>query len=258
SQVLPGVQVRVLGPPTLDQSDAIRRQRATDAAEFWQLQARASSPAATTDEPLFPDAPRIAQPPAYATWVTDRLKRLNRSQSLQIVRILDDTMNNTSLILLFEVNGKKLLFPGDAQIENWSYALFESPDAQENQKLLAATDLYKVGHHGSLNATPKTLWSLFEKRCHHSHDGKDNSAEQCLKTVVSTRPGVHGDTARRTEVPRKSLIAALQAESDFHSTADAADIEPGHPVVMEIDLSPRSETRSKRKRPPQTRPPRPR
>ena len=42
---------------------------------------------------------------------------------LGIVRTLDQAMNNTSVILLFEVGNKKLLFPGDAQIENWSYAL---------------------------------------------------------------------------------------------------------------------------------------
>jgi hypothetical protein len=42
---------------------------------------------------------------------------------LGIVTTLDSYLNNTSLILLFEVNGKKFLFPGDAQLENWSWAL---------------------------------------------------------------------------------------------------------------------------------------
>jgi hypothetical protein len=37
-------------------------------------------------------------------------------------------MNNTSVILFFEVGSKKLLFPGDAQIENWSYALEDARD----------------------------------------------------------------------------------------------------------------------------------
>ena len=53
------------------------------------------------------------------------------------MRTLDDQMNNTSLILLFEVFGKKLLFPGDAQIENWSYALQDAPDAAKTRALLA-------------------------------------------------------------------------------------------------------------------------
>ena len=71
-------------------------------------------------------------------------------------------MNNTSLILLFEVNGKKLLFPGDAQLENWSYAVKDADDADATRALLADVDVYKVGHHGSLNATPKKLlWEAF-------------------------------------------------------------------------------------------------
>ena len=31
-------------------------------------------------------------------------------------------------------------------------------------ELLRDVNLYKVGHHGSLNATPKSLWNLFEKK----------------------------------------------------------------------------------------------
>ena len=73
-------------------------------------------------------------------------------------------MNNTSVILLFEV-GARPLFPGDAQVENWSYALEDAPDHEATRALLADVDLYKVGHHGSLNATPKKLlWEGFRKR----------------------------------------------------------------------------------------------
>ena len=85
-------------------------------------------------------------------------------QLLEIVRILDMQMNNTSVILLFEVGTKKLLFPGDAQLENWMYSLKEAKEASAVRKLLSDVDVYKVGHHGSLNATPKTLWNLFRKR----------------------------------------------------------------------------------------------
>ena len=67
------------------------------------------------------------------------------------VRAMDDALNNTSVILLFEFGTRKLLFPGDAQIENWSYALSRKADLA----MLADTDVYKVGHHGSHNATLK-------------------------------------------------------------------------------------------------------
>jgi len=36
-KILPGVKCTVLGPPTLEQSDAIRKQRARDPANFWQF-----------------------------------------------------------------------------------------------------------------------------------------------------------------------------------------------------------------------------
>ena len=55
---------------------------------------------------------------------------------------------------MIEAAGRRLLFPGDAQIENWSYSF--RPEAPPDLKAkLSALDFYKVGHHGSRNATPK-------------------------------------------------------------------------------------------------------
>jgi hypothetical protein len=92
----------------------------------------------------------------------------------------------------------RLLFPGDAQIENWSFALSKP----EVRRLLGGVDLYKVGHHGSRNATPKTLWHLFEK--------KSSNPRARMTTLLSTLPGKHGDADRQTEVPRKTLLSALR------------------------------------------------
>ena len=119
-------------------------------------------------------------------------------------------LNNTSLILLFEVGKRFLLFPGDAQIENWSYALFTAKDKKVLAKL-AKSDVYKVGHHGSLNATPKTLWGLFKNKWYKGKPGR-------LKTLLSSKTGKHGDSKRGTEVPRKKLMKALAAESELTST----------------------------------------
>jgi hypothetical protein len=118
-------------------------------------------------------------------------------------------LNNTSVILLFEVGNKKLLFPGDAQIENWSYALSHTRVRQ----MLAGVDLYKVGHHGSRNATPKSLWNLFTRRSATSEPGR-------LRTVLSTMARKFGDVDRGTEVPRASLVQTLKAQSDYFSTQD--------------------------------------
>jgi hypothetical protein len=66
---------------------------------------------------------------------------------------IDEAVNNTSLILVFECGDLSLLFPGDAQWGAWNAAL-KNPMARE---ILSRTTLYKVGHHGSHNATPREL-----------------------------------------------------------------------------------------------------
>ena len=76
---------------------------------------------------------------------------------------LDSDTNNTSLALAIELveSGRVLLFPGDAQVGNWLSWHDLSWEIKENGTtrtvnaldLLARTVLYKVGHHGSHNAT---------------------------------------------------------------------------------------------------------
>ena len=72
---------------------------------------------------------------------------------------LNTGINNTSLVLAFELpkSKKVLFFVGDAQRGNWiSWKDLEWQDGDKTIKprdLLARTVLYKVGHHGSHNAT---------------------------------------------------------------------------------------------------------
>jgi hypothetical protein len=140
-------------------------------------------------------------------WYQYHAQREHADNLLSIVRSLDDQMNNTSVILLFEVGDKSLLFPGDAQYENWMYAL-----SQEGvMERLAKVNVYKVGHHGSLNATPKDLWYGFANR------SKKKSASR-LKSFLSTRDGVHGSCDSGTEVPRSPLVTELQAHSELRDT----------------------------------------
>ncbi len=78
---------------------------------------------------------------------------------------LDSAVNNTSLALAFEFieSGKVLLFPADAQIGNWlSWSNYEWSVKNNGKKetvtiddLFSRTVFYKVGHHGSHNATMK-------------------------------------------------------------------------------------------------------
>jgi hypothetical protein len=202
---LPGVKVHVLGPPTLEQTTAIEKQRARAEDEFWHFQAHTMTEA--LDAPLlFPGAAELRDP-VNGRWLRRRLRTARAEQLLSIVRALDHALNNTSLILVFEVGGRKLLFPGDAQYENWMHALGQPWVT----KLLAGVDVYKVGHHGSLNATPRTMLELFKKRRSKRKNG-------IMHSLLSTLEGVHGSAERRTEVPRTRLVEELEKETQLVST----------------------------------------
>lgn len=213
ASVLPGVKIRVLGPPTLDQAPDIANLASKDATEYWHLAARMSRRAGVGVEEasLFPTAPKVERTPQAARWLVPQIDRMNAEELLGIVRSIDDALNNTSLILLFNINGTRLLFAGDAQIENWRYALFDAPDATQIRAELADTALYKVGHHGSLNGTPKTMWFGLTRR-----GGIDKVPR--LRTLISTLGGKHGKASRGTEVPRGKLLDALEADSDLTTT----------------------------------------
>lgn len=228
SQALPGVQVTVLGPPTLEDTKAIRKQRSRDADEFWHLLAGPKGLHARLplEKGLLRGLPAAkgggGRIPPQARWFAERLEALRGSQILQIVTALDDAMNNTSLILLFEFGGRKLLFPGDAQLENWSYALRDVgvAEAKRNVDLLRDVDLYKVGHHGSLNATPKRLlWANLAKR--------KQPAARRLRALLSTMPGKHGSSRTHTEVPRGTLLDELERDTVLVNTNDRKQFGQG-------------------------------
>lgn len=207
SDLLPGVEIEVLGPPTTEQWADIKQMARTH-EEFWHIAALSSMQAGSGGPDPFPN---IAGEKASRdqAWVRYRLKRVELNRLYRIVTTLDRTLNNTSLILLFRVGDKSFLFPGDAQIENWSFALGDDEVVEK----LKDVDVYKVGHHGSLNATPKSLWEHFEKKGKKSKPGR-------LTTVLSSLDGKHGKVENKTEVPRRTLVKALKSNSDLVHTQE--------------------------------------
>ena len=224
--VLPGVEVDVLGPPTLKQTDTIKKQRSSDPNEFWQFQVGATRLAASEGEStpiLFPRhvESRGYRHPVRARWLIYHARSIRGEQLLQIVRMLDQQMNNTSVILLFQIGKKKLLFPGDAQIENWQFALSQSKFVSA----LKSVNLYKVGHHGSRNATPKSLWKLFENK-------SDQKSAKRLMSLMSTMEGKHGSAHSHTEVPRETLVGELEHKSDLFTTQQLKGKDFFHDTVV--------------------------
>lgn len=82
--------------------------------------------------------------------------------SADLAMQLDDRTNNSSLVLAFEFvdSGRVMLFAADAQVGNW--LSWQDTHWDVDGKTVTGPDLlsrvvyYKVGHHGSQNATLKT------------------------------------------------------------------------------------------------------
>lgn len=120
---------------------------------------------------------------------------------------LDSDTNNTSLVLAIEVvkTGKVLLFVGDAQVGNWlswhdaGWTLDGRADAVSAKDLLGRTVLYKVGHHGSHNATLSEM-------------GLEMMTDPGLVAMIPTSKQMARDK-RWNEIPFEPLLTALDTHA---------------------------------------------
>jgi Predicted hydrolase (metallo-beta-lactamase superfamily) len=185
----PGVRVFAFGPPR--DETLLKDLDPRDEEEFHRLGATADFEAAARGEasPPFPGRYCVAQDAAFgdpefgdffvrrygrdgsapsgagddrdvaddAAW-----RRIDRDwlySAEQLALDLNSYTNNSSLVLAFELNqgGKVLLFAADAQRGNWvswgKKAWTDGDRTVTARELLGRTVLYKVGHHGSHNAT---------------------------------------------------------------------------------------------------------
>lgn len=139
-------------------------------------------------------------------------------------KTLDGFLNNQSLVVYFTFQGKKLLFAGDAQGGNWEYWMFGgTPDKapsvdqidKDSKAILSKLDFYKVGHHGSTNATPisavQTMGGDFASMC-------------------STQEDSFGTVANQSEVPRIPLLDALEKKTTLVRSDHFAVTVPGNAV----------------------------
>jgi len=145
---LPGVNVHVLGPSR--DEDVIRDMNPPSSESFL----RAASGLTTADENdllPFPDSTAAVGRPS--DMLKEFLRRISQQSALLGAVALESAVNNTSLMLVFEIGEAVLVFPGDSQWGSWKINL-EDPLSKE---LLERTTFYKIGHHGSHNATPATF-----------------------------------------------------------------------------------------------------
>ncbi|MER9018276.1 MBL fold metallo-hydrolase [Mesorhizobium sp. M0898] len=120
---------------------------------------------------------------------------------------LDSSTNNTSLVLAIEIvaTRKVLIFAADAQVGNWqTWAAVSFTEASETPPisgadLLRRTVFYKVGHHGSRNATL-------------SENGLELMVSPDLTAFIPTDEAM-AQKVGWSDIPAKKLLARLQEKT---------------------------------------------
>jgi beta-lactamase superfamily II metal-dependent hydrolase len=150
TDVLPGVKIHVLGPSR--ERDVIRDMDPPKGESFLRMRASFDANTNLPPAPFGAEFRHDAYMGAGTFLATDRegIKRAGSLTDLAVAVALDKAVNGTSLMLMLEVAGTFLLFPGDAQWGTWNAAM-QDPEWKEMMKNVA---FYKIGHHGSHNATP--------------------------------------------------------------------------------------------------------
>jgi beta-lactamase superfamily II metal-dependent hydrolase len=235
-----GVGARILGPPPIADVQLMKLMdlqkgigqyitglsanddtRNAPFGSDWTVGARESYDASSFfewfDNRWSSDAPSADQVENARQNMESALKCAQPDAAMAAAAQLNSFLNNQSLVILFTFKGKNLLFVGDAQAGNWEHWIFGTDDPKkaaggtmtaDAQSILTSLDFYKVGHHGSGNATPKTVVDAMGK-------GKQKFAAMC-----STENGVYGkeniqNPSAGTEVPRVPLMSALGAVSSL-------------------------------------------
>jgi hypothetical protein len=212
-----GLTAKIVGPPGKDQV-ALIQQMDNNKYQYLAGETNEDAPPARINDVYRGtenDYPREAFALFSAKKIADTVSASQPDVLAAQAQKLDNFVNNQSLVVHFTFNGKTMLFAGDAQWGNWDNFLFDGADVNDTTPLtgsakamLANLDFYKVGHHGSRNATPKPAVSNM----------KDGVVAMC-----STQPGAYGSAGvlnkdgsvkkPETFVPQQPLLDALNAKT---------------------------------------------
>lgn len=161
SKLLPGVKVYFMGPSRDD--EIIKDMEPPTHEQWFTLINEMNSDDFNTHLPFHidwsqkPDAERLKTFRETENEIEELKKELKQISEIwkenifSVATTLENAVNGTSLMMMFQIGKAFLFFPGDAQHGTWQCALQDS----EWRELLTKTNFYKVGHHGSHNATPK-------------------------------------------------------------------------------------------------------
>jgi hypothetical protein len=202
SPALPGVKVHVLGPPR--HPDLIEElDPAKDDETYRALLLRESRFANAAIPAPFGESWRIPAGEAGPMLPPEEVERLQglaqSADALLAAESVDDMINSTSLVLVLEVGSARLLLPGDAEWGTWKRIL----ESNEARVLLRGATFFKVGHHGSHNATSKTL--------------VEKVLPRKIPAMVSTQ---EGPGKYRNNIPLTNLLGALDEHEIRYARSD--------------------------------------
>jgi hypothetical protein len=149
---IPGLTAQILGPPR-DEA-FLKKMDPPKAERYFRPGASGNEEPANAVFPFGPRQVRGADDPGPLLTDAEKIAfRKGAETDFEALAFkLDDALNNSSIATVFTFRGAHLLFPGDAQWGNWKYWV----EAEGGEDLLSDIHFYKVSHHGSENATPKS------------------------------------------------------------------------------------------------------
>jgi len=215
-----GLVAKILGPPGPNQLDLVA-QMDNNAYQYLAAGTQDDAPPARINDAFKAtkdDYPGEAFELFSAAKIAQQIAAAQPDVLAAQAQKADNTINNQSLVVHFTYGGKTMLFAGDAQWGNWDNFLFDgavvgntTPLTASSKTILSTLDFYKVGHHGSRNATPIPAVS-------NMRDG--------VVAMCSTQPGAYGSAAVKnpdgslkkdeTFVPQQPLLNALDAKTQHH------------------------------------------
>jgi beta-lactamase superfamily II metal-dependent hydrolase len=211
---LPGVLVHILGPSR--EPDVIRDMNPPAGQSYLQLYEAQGDSSSSVPDPFREDWWPEIEPPQTGPLLTPedriRIRNISSGSDFNVAVALDAAVNGTSLMIMLRVGEQCLLFPGDAQWGTWQAAL---ANTSWNQ-LLQKTTFYKIGHHGSHNATPV---EFVEKTV-----GKDFCA------MASTH-----HVKQWPSIPKEELLTAIAAKTTKVARSDRADDAPSNAFHVVAD-----------------------
>jgi beta-lactamase superfamily II metal-dependent hydrolase len=208
---LPGVRVHVLGPPR-DPSFIEELDPEADGETYRALALRAAMGEALNGGPPvaapFGTGWQVPDAETGFKLEADEIERINAlaqsADALLAAEKLDGMINSTSLVLVLQIGKSRLLFSGDAEWGTWKRILSHG----EARTLLRGITFFKVGHHGSHNATSKTLL--------------DAVLPRKIPAMISTQ---QGPGSYRNNIPLVDLLTALSNHEINYVRSDRADSE---------------------------------